>query len=155
MATFVSGQVPTAAELNAITTDIVSSLGAWTAYSPSWTSLGTQPSLGNGTLTGAYQKIGRTVLFKISLTAGGTTTFGTNVYLFSLPFASADPGLSPHGTACIQDSSAGQFNRHALLWTATTVLLQAEAGTNVTNTVPMTWASGDKVNIKGMYEATS
>lgn len=154
--TFVAGQVPTAAELNAITTDLVNTTGAWVAYTPTWTSLGTAPSLGNGTLTGSYMKIGRTVHYRIEFTAGSTTTYGTSVYLFSLPLAAADAGLSPMGQACIQDASAAaQLNRSALLWTATAVLLQSEAGANVTNLVPMTWASGDKVKIKGTYEATS
>lgn len=129
---------------------------AWTPYTPAWTSLGVAPALGNGTLTGAYAKIGRTVHYRIEFTAGSTTTYGTSVYLFSLPFTAADAGLSPMGRACIQDVSAAvQFNRDALLWTATTVLLQSEAGANVTNLVPMTWANGDKVKIKGTYEATS
>ena len=49
----------------------------WTSFTPTWQASGTAPSLGNGTLTGYYKKIGRQVAVRINLTAGSTTTYGT------------------------------------------------------------------------------
>jgi hypothetical protein len=61
---------------------------AWSTYTPSWTSSGTAPSLGNGTLTGRYTKIGRLASAEIVLIFGTTTTPGTGIWNFSLPVGS-------------------------------------------------------------------
>lgn len=50
---------------------------AWTTYTPAWTASAGTPAIGNGSLTGAYYLIGRTMFFQIKLVAGTTTTFGT------------------------------------------------------------------------------
>lgn len=62
---------------------------AWTSYTPTWTSNGTSPSLGNGTLVGLYKKIGRLVAVRIEFIVGSTSTEGSGVYSFALPFAAA------------------------------------------------------------------
>lgn len=67
---------------------------AWVAYTPSWTASTTNPTLGNGTILGRYQKIGRQVTVHINLTTGSTSTYGSGNYNFSLPFTSANAGAS-------------------------------------------------------------
>ena len=57
----------------------------WVTYTPVWTSLGTSPSLGNGTLTGRYSISGKTVNYWITVVMGSTTAFGSDAYVFSLP----------------------------------------------------------------------
>lgn len=57
----------------------------WTAYNPTWTAVTTNPTLGNGTLVGAYRMIGKTMHFRIVLTVGSTTTLGNGAYMFGLP----------------------------------------------------------------------
>lgn len=64
-------------------------LGAWQSYTPTWTSGGTNPTLGNGTLTGQYMLIGKTCFASLTLTLGSTTSIGSGTYLFSVPFNSA------------------------------------------------------------------
>lgn len=54
-------------------------------YTPVWSSGGTQPSIGNGTLTGKWRRVGCFIEAEIYLLAGSTTTFGTGSYAFSLP----------------------------------------------------------------------
>jgi len=61
----------------------------WTPYTPAWTTTGTAATLGNGTLTGRYMKLGRQVTFGVFLTFGSSTNGGTGNYAFSLPFAAA------------------------------------------------------------------
>lgn len=63
--------------------------GTWTAYTPAWTSSGTQPTLGNGSLTGWYSVVGKTCNVALALNLGTTSIGGTGTYSFSLPFASA------------------------------------------------------------------
>jgi len=66
--------------------------GAWTAYTPAWTSSGTAPALGNGTATGHYMRSGKAITVAAEIVSGTTTTFGTGNYRISLPVtASASP----------------------------------------------------------------
>lgn len=57
----------------------------WVAFTPTWTSNGTAPSIGNGSLLGWYRKVGDSSEIYIKLTTGTTTTYGTNSWFFSLP----------------------------------------------------------------------
>lgn len=59
----------------------------WTSYTPTWTSTGTAPSVGNGTITGMYRKEGDSLHVRIALTSGTTTAYGTGNYKFSIPNA--------------------------------------------------------------------
>lgn len=130
---------------------------AWTSYTPVWTSSGSAPGLGNGTLTGAYVQVGKIVHFRIRLRAGSTTTFGTGSFRFTLPvetiavFSGAGEVI---GQAALLDNSDPQrYIRHAYTFSETICSLVDEAGAAVTNTVPFTWASLDNLSIVGTYEA--
>lgn len=79
---FTAGQRLTAADLNAATQQ-----SAWTSYSSSWTSSGTAPAIGNGSIVGYYSKIGRLVTVRAAVYCGTSTTFGSGYYGLSLPFA--------------------------------------------------------------------
>jgi hypothetical protein len=63
-------------------------IGEWIAYTPSWTNEdGGTPSVGDGTLTGKYMKVGATVWVSVKLHIGSTTTYGTEggAWVFGLP----------------------------------------------------------------------
>lgn len=61
--------------------------GSWTTYTPTWSTTGTAPALGNGTLVGAYCLIGaKTCVVQILLTCGTTTVAGTGDMKWALPF---------------------------------------------------------------------
>lgn len=66
--------------------------GTWTAYTPSWTATTTNPSIGNGSIAGRYQLVGKTCIAKFEVVAGTTTNFGSGSWSFSLPFTVASPG---------------------------------------------------------------
>ncbi len=93
---------------------------AWTAYTPTWASSGTQPVLGNGAIVGRHQTIGKTVKVSIDLTLGGTSTVGTAFYNFSLPSTAANQGIHSLGTAAFFDSSAGGWTSGFTTVTANT-----------------------------------
>lgn len=63
--------------------------GAWQTYAPAWTSTGTAPVIGNGSVTGRYSKVGRTCVGGVMLLLGSTSNAGTGFYNLSLPFPSA------------------------------------------------------------------
>ncbi len=84
---------------------------AWTAYTPTWASSGTQPVLGNnGAIVGRHKTIGKTVKVSIDLTIGSTTTVGTAFYNFSLPSTAANQGIHMLGDAAFFDTSLGGWN---------------------------------------------
>lgn len=98
--TWVVGETVTAAFLNAEIRDQFNSMfAAWTSYTPTWTSTGTAPALGNGTLVGRYMKVGRTVTAHVNLITGSTSTYGTGAYNFALPAQAANVGSSYIGSA--------------------------------------------------------
>lgn len=64
----------------------VGAAGAWTSYTPVWSTNGTtQPGIGNGTLAGRFKLIGKTLSFRITLTMGSTSGGGTGDFRFTLP----------------------------------------------------------------------
>ena len=63
--------------------DAIEGSGAWTSYTPAWTGAGSNPSLGDGTIQAAYKRIGSTVHFRIWVTCGSTTTYGSGAWSFA------------------------------------------------------------------------
>lgn len=133
---------------------------AWKTYTPSWTSAGTAPSLGNGTVTGRYMKVGRTVHVSIELTAGSTTTYGTSSYRLSLPFTAATSMEQFLGVRYFDTSGGTAYMGQATLSVGTYAALQSIATSSgalaaFTNAVPVAAQTGDKWWVSGTYEATS
>lgn len=136
--------------------DQIESLTApgWTSYTPAWTSAGTQPALGNGTIAGRYRKVaeGDWVYAEFKLTMGSTTTFGTSFYSFSLPLtASATGAANATGAALILDSGTQDRMATCKMETTTTVQVVTASGT-ITNTSPQTFATGDVIRWEILYE---
>ena len=144
--------------------------GAWISYTPTWSTDGDAPSLGNGTITGYYIKIGRTIHYRIKLTWGSTTTGGTGTFTFTLPVAFAstytvndieiigavsmlDSGTRSYvGTARTGHTSATcRINYHHV----DPGIIGAAYFTFVSDTAPFTMAVNDYVAITGTYESAS
>jgi len=86
--TWTSGEVVTAAFMNTEVRDALTGLqAAWTSYTPTWTGSVTNPTIGNGTLTGRNLRMGKSLLFRVVMAAGTTTTVGSGTYAFALPAA--------------------------------------------------------------------
>ncbi|MFJ5150829.1 hypothetical protein ACIQCF_04470 [Streptomyces sp. NPDC088353] len=155
--TWIVGEVVSAALLNQEIRDQWNSvLGAWTTYTPTWTAATTNPALGNGTLTGRYMKIGRTVLVQITLTMGSTTTYGSGTYNFSLPVDRA--GLDAMGTARLSTTGSAYLGQ-TLAGSGITVSFpsQSTPGTavNMSSTAPATLAATHVLRMNIAYEAVS
>lgn len=134
----------------------VSGTAAWTSYSPAWTATTTDPTIGNGSITGAYQELGQTVNVRIKVTVGSTTTAGSGVYRLSLPFA---PKVDQIISGVYSDQSAGP----QLFPLAMRFILAATTGDNMRvavagnaaawgATVPVAPANGDVIMFTGCYE---
>ncbi|MEW2567625.1 hypothetical protein [Streptomyces sp. NPDC047070] len=172
--TWVVGEVVSAALLNTEIRDQLNSFfGAWTDYTPSWIAeTGGTPTIGNGTLTGRFLKIGRTVDFLIRLAYGSTSTPGNaNAnWAFGLP-PSSTPSSAFNGARAANVSArlsgAGEVRGSGEISTTNSNSVRNMAGGSVNGTTnqpdnsfwdqtnPLTAAAGMIMHIVGRYEATS
>lgn len=127
-----------------------------TAYTPVWDQAsGTQPVLGNGTITGRYLRNGRICKVQIILTLGTTTTTGNGAtsYRFSLPFTSNNAFTQNlQLRATVFDLSAGldyPFNVSIAANGALATLGYNGAGCR--DGFPIVWATGDIIKIEFEY----
>lgn len=147
------------------TWETIFSPAAWTPWVPTWgATSGTQPTLGNGSIAGRYQKIGKTVHFVITLIMGSTSTYPTVQWYISLPFPAvvSVPALIPVFHGRIYDTSSGNaFLATAHAQSGTYMALETQSsvtpasGTDATRQgFPITWATGDAIYFSGTYEAS-
>lgn len=133
--------------------------GRWVNYTPTWTSLGGPPAVGNGTLSGRFLDLGKLIVVNITLLVGSTTSFAGALHNFSLP-AGYTAGSQPAGAGLAscqaQDVSASLTILGQGTGTPMTPLFMSGADANdmnaVSATVPFTWASSDVLLMSGMFE---
>lgn len=139
---------------------------AWQTYTPTWA--GGTVAIGNGTLTGYYQQVGKLTHFRIRLTAGTTTNFGgATSWSFALPVAARTTsanetmgmatGLANHaGVSVILVTGAILSGVTVLGGGAAAVnglYTPSNTGTAINSTTPFAWASTDNLFLSGFYES--
>lgn len=136
-------------------------MAAWNTYTPTWTTTGTAPALGNGTLSGRYCKNGRDVTLLITFLAGSTTTFGTGEFRFSLPVTqSSAVGASNfyNGTAFGLDAGTA-FHSGTSIIDNTSNFVRVAKGDGTLNfwgsAQPFTWGNTDSISIEIKYESAT
>lgn len=156
--TWTAGEIVTAANVNTHLRDnLLAISGAWVTYTCTWSG-----TLGNGTKSSFYTRIGRTIHYRITVSWGSTTSHAAASQTFTLPVAE-NANISfvgaPMGIAGMYDASAGQFYASgiAVLSTGQTVFVHMPSSTTLLWTAanPTTWASGDILSITGTYEAST
>jgi hypothetical protein len=129
--------------------------GPSVAYTPPFTTSGTAPSLGNGTIAGLYARSGAAMTATILLTVGSTTTFGTGDLRFGIPLAPVQGTVAAsHGLGVITDSSTGDRTLCAAqvaTGVVYAILLQSGAAGPVSGTSPYTLATGDTIRFTVTY----
>lgn len=80
---------------------------AWINYTPVWASSGTQPVLGNGSISGSYYLENKIIRVRGILQLGTTSTVGTGNYYISTPVTYAASAFEPMFGAWLLDQSAG------------------------------------------------
>lgn len=134
--------------------DSIENTWASNAYTPTWGNTGTANSVGNGTLTGTYFRIGALVHFAIVLNWGSTTSSGNGTWTFTLPLTATGDGVDGGVHVLLADATGPTYYPGATLTTSGTVFqlktLASPYG-NVTATAPFTWASGDYLRLAGWY----
>lgn len=129
--------------------------GPGVTYTPTWTAASVNPAIGDGTISGWYTRNGNVITATITVVMGGTTTFGTGEYIFSLPVATTVTDRNFVGAVHALDSGNAYRAGSCVLAPgvdADTVRCYGDAGsTGYSPTVPHTWASGDTLNISITY----
>jgi hypothetical protein len=135
-------------------------VSAWASFVPVWTASTVNPVLGNGTITGRWKRHGYSVDFKIGVTMGSTTTFGTGSWFFSIPVPAYQPGHPLNeiyvGEWRGWDNSVPAGRQGTVMLAAASTIhphTVADPAANVLSTVPITWATADRFTIAGRYEA--
>lgn len=133
----------------------------WQTYTPTWTSTGTAPAIGNGALLGQYCVQGPSVSFWAVMGAGSTTTFGTGTWKITLPVPMTSVGLvAPTGMRSVGfDVSAGS-PYEGLVWRDSAsqtrmIVYTPGSSTQWGPSAPFTWASADQWHIGGTYRLGS
>jgi hypothetical protein len=155
--TWAAGEHPTAAQFNQDIRDnqlAAFPLGvtSWTTWTPTLTNL----TLGNGTLTASYQRVGNLIFYVFKFTLGSTSVVGTGL-AFSPPVAhSSVMGNTPVGSARLLDDNGVDYHGFGFR-SGTDIVIHAVDGasnlTAVTALVPFIWATGDSISISGWYLA--
>ena len=131
---------------------------AWTAWVPSWTNL----TIGNGTVTATYQRLGRTIHFRLLVTFGSTTSI-SGLPQFTLP-VTGNAGYFGEwtiGSGTLLDSGTASYvgAPQFVISNLAQAYVRSAASTggwqNVTATIPFTWTTNDKFMLSGTYEAAS
>lgn len=132
-------------------------IGASVSFTPAFSSI----TIGNGTRTGTYVQVNKTVYFQAKVTFGSTTTLAGNTD-FTLPIAAT--GVTTFDiinlTGIFLDSSATGIYvvNHIMIGTTAVRLLTTltnatyATGTDTAAAVPFTWATGDVISISGNYQ---
>lgn len=130
--------------------------GAWTAYTTTWSGTSTNPSIGNGSLAAAWGREIRTIHYRIALTIGSTTTFGSGAWQFTLPTTPVG-GNYPCGQMRILDASPSDQYILNLFQNGGALIagIGSTASSYVSPTSPITFASGDSLFLAGTYESST
>lgn len=152
--TWVTGEVVTAAEMNAEVRDALTAVQAvWTGYVPTVTGA----TITSGTLIGRWNQVGKTVDFFCQFTLGASSAV-TGSVTFSLPVTASLSQWTCEANA-FDSSVPSTFPLVGLATSTTTVTCRALPSTAgnalaaLGAAVPMTWATGDIVTVQGRYEA--
>ena len=117
------------------------------AYTPPWSG-----TLGNGTIAGNYQRIGNKVSVWIKLVWGSTTSHPAAVQTFGLPYTSSATS-GGGGTWYANDFGTGSKTGTVRIVSGQTActLYDDATATQVSDTVPMTWANQDSIELFFTY----
>ena len=133
--------------------------GAWLSYTPTVT------GISNTTPTGAYMRLGKTVFFRAKVLLGASSAVSATPEV-SLPLASASNVPSSAFEVRMVDSdvlrwysgqgvevNADAVSIYALRDNASS--LSYSYGIAATSAIPFTWASGDYIEVSGVYETSA
>lgn len=130
-----------------------SEMGNFGTYTPTWTGTVSNPSIGNGTLTGRYLLNGRICYVDIDLMIGSTTVVGSGRWDFSLPINAVDTTAQVGGSAMVLDNTTRFWHLIPMLTTVNKIFMNMidDSAAQAGPLVPMTWTTNDHASISMWY----
>jgi hypothetical protein len=157
---FAAGQRLTAAQLQAIATQVDSLTSpGWTAYG-TWATLltatGSNPTQGSSTISAMYRKPADSdichIEINLSINTGGGFSGGSGVYLWQLPFASGSAegavmqvAINESGVALRSGTTSTYDTTHMNAW------YDNSGGAISNGGLSTSWTTGDWIKIQGFY----
>jgi len=132
--------------------------GDWTNYTPT---LGGGITVGNGTATGKYIQIGKTVIANASFTLGSTSSMGSS-FTFSFPVApdTTQKLANAEIVSRLEDAGTTNYPAFGIMTPDIGIIIYAglASGTyvqhsNISTTVPFTWTTNDYITCYFTYKA--
>jgi hypothetical protein len=131
---------------------------AWSAYTPTWTAISSNPSIGNGTISGTFKVIGKTCFVRGRITMGSSTTYGSGAWLIGLPLPAINSYAIQITSSLLNNGNAwysglmngGRFGNTSY----SEIQVQNTSGTadGISSTYPFTWGDTDELSFNGSYE---
>lgn len=156
-ATWASGAVVTAAQMNTEVRDAITGIqSTWTSWTPT---VSAGLTVGNGTWTGAYKQVGKDMVARFSFTLGSTSAVTAGVFLnFPVAINTTEIALTCCGSAFFYGGSTANKLAGSLLVNSTSTGGVGSFGLatptgQINTTVPFTWATGHVLSGKLIYEA--
>jgi hypothetical protein len=123
------------------------------SFTPTWKAGGVAVTLGNGSRNASYTVDEKQVTINAFLSLGSTTSIGAGAITLDLPFTTNANSLQYIGNWRIFDTSLSTyyFGGAVSVNNDTGVGLQLNNGGNVTNSSPVTLATGDLISLQMTY----
>jgi len=147
---FVSGNVITAAQLNAI--------GDFESWTPTLTNI----SIGNGSVTAHYAEVNEIVYFEIKMTCGSTTSFSGTSMQFTVPVTiGSSLTYNPNGGGWAVPTGGSFYPIQTVIFADGRIVPYAfnasatyATATSIRGTIPETWNSSGTLFMSGTYRAS-
>lgn len=129
---------------------------AWTSFTPTWTGASGNPAIGNGTINAAYITTGKTHKFRIHITMGSTTTFGSGRWDLTIG-GGVTTIAAIQVVSCYMLDNSATAARGVVAWVPASSSICRPVGhdgaiNGVSSTVPWTWAQNDSLVVEGVVE---
>jgi hypothetical protein len=130
-----------------------------TVSKATWGADSVKPSLGNGTISSRWSRLGKRATVDILFKPGGTTNFGNGPYYFTdsfLTLVPMAPGAWAVGMALMYDDSAKTYHTGVAEIEGNQVIrvITGSGQGRISPTVPFIWGANDLLKITITYQST-
>ena len=128
-------------------------MAPWAAYTPTWTNSTSNPTLGDGVVSGRYRRQGTMLAVQANIAVGSTTSPGTGTIRISLPSGMTGGPMQQIGDGYWYDASAGgNLTPAVAILDAGAAFIYPWIGTGTSPGNANGLASGDVVAVGGVFE---
>ena len=125
----------------------------WQDYAVEWRASITNPTLGNGVLSGSFRRMGTSLQVRITLAIGTTSAGGSGAWAFTMPPNTAAKTVTDGwalGTAMYHRPAVDSWPGRCYVANGTSTIYLTDNSSpwvNTTSAVPFAWAAGHTINV--------